>query len=85
MSSRSGLPMVVSDLDVLTSSLERITMNIGVIGTGMIRRAVGALWAKAGHLIRFGTRSRRGRATSPLCRRARREPNAVSRHAIRHP
>ncbi len=31
-------------------------MNIGVIGAGKIGGTVGVLWAKAGHLIRFGTR-----------------------------
>ena len=31
-------------------------MNIGVIGAGMIGGTVGVLWAKAGHLVRFGTR-----------------------------
>ncbi len=31
-------------------------MNIGVIGAGMIGGTVGALWAKAGHSVRFGTR-----------------------------
>lgn len=31
-------------------------MNIGVIGAGMIGGTVGALWAKAGHRIQFGTR-----------------------------
>jgi 8-hydroxy-5-deazaflavin:NADPH oxidoreductase len=31
-------------------------MNIGVIGAGKIGGTVGALWAKAGHRIRFATR-----------------------------
>ena len=31
-------------------------MNIGIIGAGNIAGAVGLLWAKAGHAIRFGTR-----------------------------
>lgn len=31
-------------------------MNIGVIGAGKIGGTVGVLWAKAGHVIRFGTR-----------------------------
>lgn len=31
-------------------------MDIGVIGAGMIGGTVGALWAKAGHRVRFGTR-----------------------------
>jgi predicted dinucleotide-binding enzyme len=31
-------------------------MNIGVIGAGMIGGTVGALWAKAGHRVRFATR-----------------------------
>src|SRR5208282_917654 len=31
-------------------------MNIGVIGAGNIGGTVGGLWAKAGHLVRFGTR-----------------------------
>ena len=31
-------------------------MNIGVVGAGKIGGTVGVLWAKAGHLIRFGTR-----------------------------
>src|SRR5271165_5274200 len=31
-------------------------MNIGVIGAGKIGGTVGVLWAKGGHLVRFGTR-----------------------------
>ena len=31
-------------------------MNIGIIGAGNIGGTVGVLWAKAGHLVRFGTR-----------------------------
>jgi len=31
-------------------------MNIGIIGAGNIAGAVGLLWAKAGHAVRFGTR-----------------------------
>ncbi len=31
-------------------------MNIGVIGAGNIAGAVGLLWARAGHAVRFGTR-----------------------------
>lgn len=31
-------------------------MNIGIVGAGNIAGAVGLLWAKAGHAVRFGTR-----------------------------
>ena len=31
-------------------------MDIGIIGAGKIGGTVGVLWAKAGHLVRFGTR-----------------------------
>ena len=31
-------------------------MKIGIIGAGNIGGTVGVLWAKAGHLVRFGTR-----------------------------
>jgi len=31
-------------------------MKIGIIGAGKIGGTVGVLWAKAGHLVRFGTR-----------------------------
>jgi 8-hydroxy-5-deazaflavin:NADPH oxidoreductase len=36
--------------------VERIIMNIGVIGSGKIGGTVGVLWAKAGHSVRFATR-----------------------------
>lgn len=39
-------------------------MNIGIIGAGNIAGAVGLLWAKAGHTVRFG--SRHPEALGPL-------------------
>ena len=43
-------------------------MNIGIIGAGNIAGAVGLLWAKAGHAVRFGTRH--PEALGPLLARA---------------
>lgn len=43
-------------------------MNIGIIGAGNIAGAVGLLWARAGHAVRFGTRH--PEALGPLLARA---------------
>ena len=59
-------------VEVLT--LERIIMNIGVIGAGKIGGTVGVLWAKAGHLVRFGTRHQE--SLGPLIAEA--GPNALA-------
>ena len=37
-------------------SVGRERMKIGIIGAGNIAGAVGVLWARAGHTVRFGTR-----------------------------
>lgn len=42
-------------------------MNIGIIGAGNIAGAVGLLWARAGHAVRFG--SRHPEALGPLLAR----------------
>ena len=52
-------------------------MRIGIIGAGNIGGTVGVLWAKAGHLVRFGTRH--PQSLGPLLAEA--GPNAAASSA----